>query len=138
MSDRQFQVAGAGQVNFILVWDQVRTVLEDTIVVGFDIANDQKVLGISLPPQKVRNIHKYFDAERCSRPEVSDMCLPALDNQHPKHSLKNLVRYLVPVAVKGCRSFQEGPHSALENAMATMTLYLLHRAYIERRKEELS
>ena len=139
VSDRQFQVAGAGHVDFSHVRDQVRTILEDTIVVGFDIANDLKVLGISLPPQKVRDIQKYFDAEGCSRPEVSDTGLPALDGQHPKHSLKNLVRYLVPDAVKGCRSFQEGPHSALEDARATMTLYLLHRAYIERRKmEELS
>ena len=130
-------MAGAVQVEFTLVRDQVRTVLEDTIVVGFDITNDQKVLGISLPPQKVRDIQKYFDAEGCSRPKVSDTGLPALDGQHPKHSLKNLVRYLVPDAVKGCRSFQEGPHHVLEDARATMTLCLLHRAYIER-KEEVS
>ena len=136
VSDRQFLVADAGQVDFTLVQDQVRTVLEDTIVVGFDITNDLKVLGISLSPQKVRDIQKYFDVEGCSRPEVSDTGLPTLDGQHPKHSLKNLVRYLVPDAVKGCRSFQEGPHSALEDSRATMTLYLLHRAYIERRKEE--
>ena len=137
---RQFQVACAGHVDFSHVQDHI---LEDTIVVGFDIANDPegvlKVLGVSLPPQKVRNVQKYFNAEGCSRPEVSDTGLPALDGQHPKHSLKNLVRYLVPDAVKGCRSFEEGPHSALEDARATMTLYLLHRAYIERRKmEELS
>ena len=66
---RQFLVAGAGQVDFSHVRDQVRTILEDTIVVGFAIANNQKVLGISLPPQKVRDIQKYFDAEGCSRPK---------------------------------------------------------------------
>ena len=56
-------MAGAGQVDFTLVQDQVRTVLEDTIVVGFDIADNLKVLGIFLPPQKVMDIQKYFDAE---------------------------------------------------------------------------
>ena len=75
VSDRQFQVAGAGHVDFSLVQDHVRTVLKDTIVVGFDIANDLKVLGISLPSQKVRDIQKYFDAEGCSWPEVTRVCL---------------------------------------------------------------
>ena len=50
---RQFQVACAEQVDLTLVQDQVRTVLEDTIV-GFDIANDLKVMGISLPPEKLK------------------------------------------------------------------------------------
>ena len=94
--------------------DQVRTVLQDTIVVGFDIANDLKVLGISLPPQKVQDIQKYFNAEGCSQPDVRDKCLPALDGQQPKHSLKNLVDSLL--LPKERRSFQDGPHSALEDA----------------------
>ena len=48
-------------------------------------------------------------------------------------ALKNLVHHLVPADMG--RSFQKGPHSALEDAMATMILYLRHRAYIEKRKE---
>ena len=74
VSDRQFQVAGAGQVNFILVWDQVRTVLEDTIVVGFDIANDLKVLGISLPPQKVHSFHPA-SCRKCNHTHQLTVCV---------------------------------------------------------------
>ena len=55
-------MAGAEQVDFILVQDQdkVRTLLEDTIVVSFDIANDLKVLDITLPPERVRDVQRHL------------------------------------------------------------------------------
>ena len=120
-------MAGAEQVHFILVQDQdqVRTLLEDTIVVGFDIANDLKVLDITLPPERVRDVQRHFDAKRCSEPDLSDRGLPTLGGQHPKHSLKNLAQCLLR------RSIQKGPHTAVEDAMATMDLYLWDRGRIE-------
>ena len=74
------------RLDFTLVQDHVRTVLEGTIVVGFDITNDLKVLGISLTPEKVWDIQKYFDAERCSQLDLREKKkgLLALDRQHTK------------------------------------------------------
>ena len=118
-------MAGAEEVDFTLVQDQVRTLLKDTIVVGFDVANDLKVLGITLPPERVRDVQRHFDAKRCSEPDLSDRGLPTLDGQHPKHSLKNLAQCLLR------RSIQKGPHTAVEDAMATMDLYLWDRGRIE-------
>ena len=115
ISKRQFKVAAATVES---VQQQVGTILEDMIIVGFDIANDLKVLGIDPPPEKVRDVQQYFDAERCS--------------QRPKHSLKNLARCVLG------RSIQECPYSALVDARATMDLYLWDRQTIERRKKEMS
>lgn len=121
-------MASAEQVSFALVQDQVRAVLEDTVVVGFDIANDLKVLGITLPPERIRDVQRHFDAQRCSKPDLRDQDLPTLDDQRPKHNLKNLAQFLLH------RSIQEGPHTAVEDAMATMDLYLWDRGRIEERK----
>ena len=129
ISERQFKVAAATVES---VQQQVGTILEDMIIVGFDIANDLKVLGIDPPPEKVRDVQQYFDAERCSQPDLRDRGLPALDCQRPKHSLKNLARCVLG------RSIQEGPHSALVDARATMDLYLWDRQTIEQRKKEMS
>ena len=86
-------MAGAEQVNFTLVQNQVRAVLEDTVV-GFDNVNDLKVLGITLPPERVRDVQRHFDAKRCSEPDLKDQDLPTLDGQHPKHNLDNLAQCL--------------------------------------------
>ena len=94
VSDRQFQVAGGEQVNFKLVQDRMRTVLKDTIVVGFDIANTLKMLGISLPPEDIRDAQKHFDAERCSELDLRGKGLCALDGQRPKHSLRQSVYWV--------------------------------------------
>ena len=126
ISDRQFKVAGAEQVDFTLVQDQVRAVLEDTVVVGFDIVNDLKVLGITLPPGRVRDVQRHFDAKRCSEPDLRDQDLPTLDGQRPKHNLTQCLLH---------RSIQEGPHTAMEDAMATMDLYLWDRGRIEQGKD---
>ena len=125
VSDRQFQVAAAEQSTIESVQEQVRALLEDTIVVGFDIANNLKVLGISLPPEKVRDIQMHFDVQRCSEPDLRGRGLPALDGQSPKHSLSNLSQCILG------RSIQVGPHSALVDARATMDLYLWDRDRIK-------
>ena len=55
--------------------------------------------------------------------------LPAQDGQCPKHSLRNLAQCVLG------RSIQEGPHSALVDARATMDLYLWDRRTIKMMKE---
>ena len=126
-SDQQFLVAPAELSTIEFVQQEVRDILEDTIVVGFDITNDLKVLGISLPPEKVRDVQTHFNAERCSKPDLVGKGLPTLDGSRPKHSLKNL-----SVCLLG-RSIQDGPHSALVDARATMELYLQERGMIEQK-----
>ena len=119
-------VAAAEQVSIESVQEQVRALLDGRIVVGFDIANDLKVLGISLPPEMVRDIQVHFNAQQCSEPDLSGIGLPELNYARPVHNLRNLVR-----CVLRKQSFQEGPHSALADAQATMQLYLWDRGRIE-------
>ena len=88
-SDQQFLVAAAKLSTIESVQQEVRDILEDTIVVGFDITNDLKVLGISLPPDKVRDVQTHFNTERCSKPDLIDKELSTLVGSRPKHSLKN-------------------------------------------------
>ena len=123
ISDHQFMVAAAEQVSIESVQEQVRALLDERIVVGFAITNDLKVLGISLPPEMVRDIQVHFNAQRCSEPDLSGIGLPELNDARPVHNLRNLVR-----RVLGKQSFQEG---ALDDAQATMQLYLWDRGRIE-------
>ena len=125
ISEHQFQVAAAEQVSIESVQEQVRTLLMGRVVVGFAINNDLKVLGISRDDLTVRDVQLHFDAVRCSEPDLSGSELPKLDDSRRVHSLKNLVRCVLG------RSIQEGPHSALVNARATMDLYMGERARIE-------
>ena len=90
ISEHQFQVAAAEQVSIESVLEQVKALLEDRIVVGFAIANDLEVLGISLPPEKVRDLQVHFNAQRCYEPDLSGCGLPILKGQGTVHSLKNL------------------------------------------------
>ena len=68
---------------------------------------------------------------------MSGTGLPALNSQHPKHSLKKLVHYLALDAVKGSHVFQEGPHSALEDARATMTVSTAQGVHREEKEEDI-
>ena len=125
ISDVQFRVAAAAQISVESVQEQVKSLLEDRIVVGFALEGDLKVLGISLPPEKTRDIQKHFNAKRCSESDLVGRGLPELHSGRPVHSLRNLA---------GCilgRPIQEGAHSALVDAQATMDLYIYDRAHIE-------
>ena len=125
ISDVQFRVAAAAQISVESVQEQVKSFLEDKIVVGFALEGDLKVLGISLPPEKTRDIQKHFNAKRCSESDLVGKGLPELHSGRPVHSLKTLARCILG------RSIQEGDHSALVDAQATMALYINQRGHIE-------
>ena len=127
ISEHQFQVAAAAQISIESVQEQVRSLLVGRIVVGFAIDDDLKVLGISRSDLMVRDIQLHFDAERCSEPDLRGSELPALNDDRQVHSLNNLARCVLG------RSIQEGPHSVLVDARATMELYLRERDRIERK-----
>ena len=120
-------MAAAEQVSIESVQERVRSLLVGRIVVGFAIDNDLKVLGISRGDLTVRDIQLHFDAERCSEPDLRSSELPALDDRRRVHNLKNLAKCVLG------QSIQEGPHSALVDARATMELYLRERGRIERK-----
>lgn len=126
ISEHQFMVAAAEQVSIESVQEQVRALLDGRIVVGFSISNELKVLGISLPPEMVRDIQLHFNAQRCSEPDLSGIGLPMLNDARRVHDLRNLVE-----CVLKDNSFQKGPHNALVDAQATMKLYLWDRGRIE-------
>ena len=126
ISEHQFQVAAAQQVSTELVQQQVRALLENRIVVGFNTSNHLRALGISLPSAMVRDIQQRFNARRCSEPDLSGSDLPALiEDTNPVHSLQSLAQCILG------RSVQEGPHNVLVDARATMDLYLRERGRIE-------
>ena len=77
----------------------------------------------------MRDIQLHFDAERCSEPDLCSSELPALSDSRPVHSLKNLAKCILD------RPIQEGPHSALVDARATMDLYMKERGRIESEKK---
>ena len=126
ISERQFRVAAAEQVSIESVQEQVRILLEGRIVVGFDITNDLKVLGMSLPPEMVRDLQLHFSAERCSKPDLSGSELPTLGDGHQVHSLEDLAKCVLK------KPIQDGPHSSLADARAIMELYLMERGRIEK------
>ncbi len=86
----------------------------DKVVVGCSIHSDLKVFGFSVPSDQVRDIQKVYTRDRCLMPERG------IPNHNGPYSLKDLSK-----AVLGL-SIQEGPHSALHDALATMALWLYH------------
>ena len=126
ISEHQFRVAANEQVSIESVQERVRSLLVGRIVVGFAIDNDLKVLRISRDNLTVRDIQLHFNKGRCSEPDLCGSELPALGDGRPVHSLKNLVKCVLG------KSIQEGPHSALVDARATMELYLRERGRIEK------
>ena len=93
---------------------------------GFALEGDLQVLGITLPTEKKRDLQVHFNAQRCSEPDLVGKDLPELNQNRRVHSLKNLVR-----CIHNDTTFQEGAHSALLDAQATMKLYLRERGRIE-------
>ena len=126
VSDHQFRVAAAEQMSIESVREQVKPLLEDRIVVGFAMKGDLQVLGITLPPGMTRDLQLHFNAKRCSESDLVGRGLPELNSNRQVHSLKNLTHCVLG------RSIQEGAHSALVDAQATMELYLWDRGRIER------
>ena len=118
-------MAAAEQISVESVQEEVKSLLEDRIVVGFALGNELEVLGITLPPEKTRDLQVHFNAQRCSESDLVGKGLPELHSGRPVHNLKNLAKCVLG------RSIQEGAHSALVDARATMALYMNDRARIE-------
>ena len=102
ISDHQFRVAATEQISIESVREQVKPLLEDKIVVGFALEGDLKVLGITLPAEKKRDLQVHFNAQRCSESDLVGRGLPELNNGRPVHSLRNLARCVLG------KSIQEG------------------------------
>ena len=125
-SDHHFWAAAAEQMSIESVREQVKPLLEDRIVVGFAMKGDLQVLGITLPTETKRDIQLHFNAKWCSESDLVGRGLPELNSNRQVHSMKNLAHCVLG------RSIQEGAHSALVDAQATMELYLWDRGRIER------
>ena len=98
-----------------VIQQRVRALLDGVIVVGFAFHNDLSVLGVTLSPDIVRDVQKFYTPERCA-----ELSLCGLPTQQPgqMYALKDLV--LSPSG----QVIHESPHSALEDANATTRLYL--------------
>ena len=80
ISDHQFRVAATEQISIESVREQ------DKIVVGFALEGDLKVLGITLPAEKKRDLQVHFNAQRCSESDLVGRGLPELDAGRPEKS----------------------------------------------------
>ena len=91
----------------------VQSLLEDQVLVGFDLGcNDLKVLGLHPPPERVRDVQRYYTKEVCLK-----LALEGLPSHSGPYSLKYLTRAVFGVAIQG------GAHNSAEDAMATMALW---------------
>ncbi|XP_041094573.1 RNA exonuclease 4 [Polyodon spathula] len=90
-------------INFKVVQREVADIIQGRILVGHAVHNDLKILFLDHPKRKIRDTQKYkpFKAiVQCGRP-----------------SLKLLSKKILNVKV------QEGEHSSVQDAQATMKLY---------------
>ncbi|XP_028989542.1 RNA exonuclease 4 [Betta splendens] len=88
-----------------IVQKEVADIMKDRILVGHAIHNDLKILLLDHPKKKIRDTQKYKPFKKivkCGRP-----------------SLKHLCREILNVKV------QQGEHSSVQDAQATMRLYTL-------------
>ncbi len=100
------------------VLEEVRILLADKVVVGCSIQSDLEVLGMLIPSDRVRDIQRVYTQKRCLMPDLRGRGLP--DHKGGPYSLKDLSK-----AVLGL-SIQEGPHSTLHDALATMAVWLYY------------
>ncbi|XP_077482499.1 RNA exonuclease 4 [Stigmatopora argus] len=84
---------------------EVAEILQGRIVVGHALHNDFKILLLDHPKKKIRDTQKYLPYRK------------ALKTKHP--SLKVLCKEVLNVKV------QQGEHSSVQDAQATMRLYTL-------------
>ena len=104
-----------GAPTFDSVRHRVAQLVRGKILVGHAIHNDLNVLNISHPPALVRDT-AFFQGLRRALAAVSDKyCC----SQCP--SLKNLCRHVLHLSI------QEGEHCPVEDAAATMKLYMRYR-----------
>ena len=104
-----------GAPTFDSVRHRVAQLVRGKILVGHAIHNDLNVLNISHPPALVRDT-AFFPGLRRALAAVSDKyCC----SQCP--SLKNLCRHVLHLSI------QEGEHCPVEDAAATMKLYMRYR-----------
>lgn len=91
--------------NVVTVQREVADILKGRIVVGHAIHNDLKILLLDHPKKKIRDTQKYGPfkkAAKSGRPSLKALCKAVLD-------------------VK----IQEGEHSSVQDAQATMRLYTM-------------
>ena len=124
VSGRTALVAGHSGHTIEAVQAEVRQCLADKVVVGWDVNEDLKsYLDIELAPGQALDIQKHYTYERCLE--------LGRGGHHPLSRPKGTYYSLRLVAehVLG-RSIQRGPHNAVEDAQATMALYLRDRVHI--------
>ena len=97
-----------------VVQEHVRALLDGVIVVGFAFHNDLSVLGVTLFPDIVRDVQKSYTPQQCA-----ELGMRGLPTRQPGqvYALKDLVFSAFGQVI------QEGPHSAVKDANATMRLY---------------
>ena len=123
VSKRTAVVAGHSGHTIKAVQAEVCQFLANKVVVGWDVAKDFELLEFELAPGQVLDIQKHFTYERCLELGLGAH-YPLSQPKGTYYSLR-----LVAEHVLG-QSIQSGPHNAVEDAQATMALYLRDRAYI--------
>jgi DNA polymerase III epsilon subunit-like protein len=98
-----------GAEKFEVVQKEVSEILKDRVLVGHAVHNDLKILYLDHPKKKLR------DTQRC---KLFRKLKPSLGGLP---SLKNLAQLLLGVSI------QEGEHSSVIDAQATMRIYLMYR-----------
>lgn len=93
--------------DFLTVQKDVAELLKGKILVGHALQNDMKVLFLDHPKRMVRDTHLYEPFRQMFK------------SRRP--GLKSLVEKILNVKV------QQGEHSSVEDAQATMKLYMLNR-----------
>ncbi|MES1904671.1 MAG: REX4, RNA exonuclease 4, partial [Paramarteilia canceri] len=91
--------------SFSRVQKKVATIIEGRILVGHDISNDLRILNLKHPSHLTRDTSQYEKFKNL--------------NNGSKPSLKFLTSELLD------REIQNGPHSSIEDAKATINLYSL-------------
>ena len=86
------------------------------IVLVFTLTNDFKVLGLNLPSQQIIDIQQHYSAMQSAKELNLPTLLPGAS-----YGLSSLAEHVL------CRSIQNGPHNALEDARATMAQFKVHR-----------
>lgn len=84
---------------------KVRELLEDRILVGHAVRNDLKALQLELPPERIRDSSKIAEYRKMSNGSTP--------------SLRKLSKVILGIDI------QNGQHSSIEDAQATMALFRL-------------
>lgn len=92
---------------FVKVKKEIKDILKNKILIGHAIGNDLKALKITHPTHMIRDTSRYWQFK-----QVTDGKTP---------SLKRLTSHFLGANI------QEGEHSSVQDAKATLQLYMLAR-----------